>query len=127
MPPSSRLDASPLFSVAQLEQYYHMPLREVAALLGTYEGALIRACRRHGIAKWPYRQLSKINRQMRYMDDVLNKLDGTPGEKTTARRRLLGQRYATVHEKASARRIGIVLKFPSDSSKLKISFLLNHD
>ncbi|KAG9402260.1 hypothetical protein AC1031_006885 [Aphanomyces cochlioides] len=108
-------------TLEQLESHYHMPLKEAAAKLGTYEGALIRACRRHAIYKWPYRQLSKINRQMRFMDDVLNKLDGDVGVKTTEQRQRLDQQYAIVHEMTARRPPATDLKVP----KLKISFLLN--
>ncbi|ETW02575.1 hypothetical protein H310_06054 [Aphanomyces invadans] len=112
------------FTVQQLEEYFHMPLKKAAMLLGTYEGALIRACRRHDIAKWPYRQLAKIDRQMRYMDEVMTKLhecnEPTALDKTTARRRQLQRRYAVIKENTCASR-----RSTNADPKLLLSFILN--
>jgi hypothetical protein len=60
--------------VHDLEPYFHLPIRKAAKELGSYEGALIRHCRRLGIQQWPYRTLSKINRKIKLFNNVKAKM-----------------------------------------------------
>ncbi|ETV83291.1 hypothetical protein H257_04048 [Aphanomyces astaci] len=110
------------FTAQELGEYYHMPLKKAAKELQTYEAALIRACRRHDIPKWPYRQLAKIDRQMRFMDVVLTKLGATDdagaSDKTTACRQKLERSYASVKANTRQRKDTI-------EHKLRLSYILN--
>ncbi|DAZ98140.1 TPA: hypothetical protein N0F65_003126 [Lagenidium giganteum] len=52
------------FTVAELQEYYHLPLKTAATRLGICEAALKRICRRNRIRKWPYRKLASVLRRM---------------------------------------------------------------
>uniref|UniRef100_K3WKF4 RWP-RK domain-containing protein n=1 Tax=Globisporangium ultimum (strain ATCC 200006 / CBS 805.95 / DAOM BR144) TaxID=431595 RepID=K3WKF4_GLOUD len=62
------------FELAELQQYYHLPLREAARRLGSCEAVIKRVCRRKQIQRWPYRQVSskliKIQHLCKYMAHV---------------------------------------------------------
>lgn len=62
------------FELAELQQYYHLPLREAAKRLGSCEAVIKRVCRRKNIQRWPYRQVSskliKIQHLCKYMAHV---------------------------------------------------------
>lgn len=62
------------FEIAELQQYYHLPLREAAKRLGSCEAVIKRVCRRRQIQRWPYRQVSskliKIQHLCKYMVHV---------------------------------------------------------
>lgn len=62
------------FDLAELQQYYHLPLREAARRLGSCEAVIKRVCRRKQIQRWPYRQVSskliKIQHLCKYMAHV---------------------------------------------------------
>lgn len=48
----------------ELQAKFGMGLKEAAAALGICATTLKRACRRHGIRRWPRRQIAKINRAL---------------------------------------------------------------
>ncbi|OQR87339.1 hypothetical protein ACHHYP_09108 [Achlya hypogyna] len=79
-----------------LRELYHLPLKEAAARLGSYEGALIRLCRSRGIPKWPYRQLAKIQRKLNFLDGILDKMDAGPNHLVRVRRAHLLQQYDAI-------------------------------
>lgn len=62
------------FELAELQKYYHLPLREAARRLGSCEAVVKRVCRRKQIQRWPYRQVSskliKIQHLCKYMAHV---------------------------------------------------------
>lgn len=62
------------FELRELQQYYHLPLREAAKRLGSCEAVIKRVCRRKNIQRWPYRQVSskliKIQHLCKYMAHV---------------------------------------------------------
>ncbi|RLN37214.1 hypothetical protein BBJ28_00020565 [Nothophytophthora sp. Chile5] len=62
------------FELAELQQYYHLPLREAARRLGSCEAVVKRVCRRKQIQRWPYRQVSskliKIQHLCKFMAHV---------------------------------------------------------
>ncbi|CAI5743419.1 unnamed protein product [Hyaloperonospora brassicae] len=62
------------FELAELQKYYHLPLREAARRLGSCEAVVKRVCRRKHIQRWPYRQVSskliKIQHLCKYMAHV---------------------------------------------------------
>ncbi|OQR94643.1 hypothetical protein THRCLA_22221 [Thraustotheca clavata] len=80
----------------QLRELYHLPLKEAAEQLGSYEGALIRLCRQRNIPKWPYRQLAKIQRKINFLDGVLSKMDGGSHDHIQIRRANLLHQYNTI-------------------------------
>ncbi|KAK9835194.1 hypothetical protein WJX81_005064 [Elliptochloris bilobata] len=49
-------------SLAELQAHFNLGLREAANRLGICPTTLKRACRRHGIQRWPRRQLAKLSR-----------------------------------------------------------------
>ncbi|TDH65676.1 hypothetical protein CCR75_000681 [Bremia lactucae] len=62
------------FELCELQQYYHLPLREAARRLGSCEAVIKRVCRKKQIQRWPYRQVSskliKIQHLCKYMAHV---------------------------------------------------------
>ncbi|KAL4420427.1 hypothetical protein ABPG75_010083 [Micractinium tetrahymenae] len=51
-------------TLADLQSHFGVGLKEAAARLGICPTTLKRACRRHGIQRWPRRQLQKVNRAL---------------------------------------------------------------
>jgi hypothetical protein len=51
-------------TLADLQSQFGVGLKEAAARLGICPTTLKRACRRHGIQRWPRRQLQKVNRAL---------------------------------------------------------------
>ncbi|KDO16439.1 hypothetical protein SPRG_18035, partial [Saprolegnia parasitica CBS 223.65] len=80
----------------ELRKYFHYPLKEAAARLHSYEGAVIRLCRQRGFPKWPYRQLAKLSRKMRFLDNVIAKMEDGPTVQVAARRAQLKAQYNAI-------------------------------
>ncbi|PSC71723.1 exportin-1-like isoform X2 [Micractinium conductrix] len=51
-------------TMADLQSQFGVGLKEAASRLGICPTTLKRACRRHGIQRWPRRQLQKVNRAL---------------------------------------------------------------
>ena len=50
-------------SLADIVQYFHLPLEEAAKQLRVCVATLKRSCRDHGIRSWPFRKLRAIKRR----------------------------------------------------------------
>lgn len=42
-----------------LEDHYHLPMAEVAKKMGVCLTYFKKVCRRHGVKRWPFRQVTK--------------------------------------------------------------------
>ena len=65
-----------------LESHYHLPMAEVARKFEVCLTYFKKVCRRHGVKRWPYRQLKSIE----------NRQDSTYDEQNVRRTRPEGQR-----------------------------------
>ncbi|KAK9809776.1 hypothetical protein WJX73_005055 [Symbiochloris irregularis] len=66
--------------LADLQSQFGVGLKEAANRLGICPTTLKRACRRHGIQRWPRRQLLKLSRAIDQIKASTNPEDGEEGE-----------------------------------------------
>lgn len=60
----SRFIACQILAFSPAQSCYHLGLRDAANKLGVCSTTLKRHCRKHGICKWPNRELKKYNKAM---------------------------------------------------------------
>jgi hypothetical protein len=67
-------------SLAQIQAQFSNPLRRAAAALKVCPTTLKAACRRHGIQKWPYRTLAKLQNNADRLRGAIENVGGTAME-----------------------------------------------
>ncbi|KAI9914975.1 hypothetical protein PsorP6_006979 [Peronosclerospora sorghi] len=70
VPPSSTI------TLDMLRPYFEVPLAKVAASLGICVTLLKKICRRHGIARWPHRQITGLRKSVASMEHAIRYFDG---------------------------------------------------
>ncbi|CAM9623360.1 unnamed protein product, partial [Choristocarpus tenellus] len=74
-PPSRGLRRETLDDIARripldvMRPYFNYPLRQAANAMNISVTTLKRLCRRHGVKRWPHRQISGINRAIRHLEN----------------------------------------------------------
>ena len=59
---------SKTIKIEDLRRFFHLPINEVAAQLGTCATALKKICRRNKINKWPFRQIRSITKSIQSLE-----------------------------------------------------------
>lgn len=62
--PKRHATAAKFLHMNELQVVFHLPMAEAAIKLGVCSTVLKKICRRYGIARWPYRQIRKIDKAM---------------------------------------------------------------
>ncbi|OWZ21575.1 RWP-RK domain-containing hypothetical protein [Phytophthora megakarya] len=63
-----------------LRPHFEEPLAKVAAHFGICVTLLKKICRRHGIARWPHRQITGLRKSIASMEHAIEYFDGTRRE-----------------------------------------------
>lgn len=58
-----------------LSAHFHLPITDVAKELGVCATMLKKVCRKHGIPRWPYRQLKSLNRMIHTLEACSNDIE----------------------------------------------------
>jgi len=56
---------------ASIAELFHLPIVEVAGILGVCTTVLKKVCRRNGIRRWPQRKLQSLNKRIDMLEDSL--------------------------------------------------------
>jgi len=56
---------------ASIAEHFHLPIVEVAGILGVCTTVLKKVCRRNGIRRWPQRKLQSLNKRIDMLEDNL--------------------------------------------------------
>ncbi|KAG3107522.1 hypothetical protein PI124_g12657 [Phytophthora idaei] len=82
MTPSSKsgsrpnMTASSSITLDMLRPHFEEPLAKVAASFGICVTLLKKICRRHGIARWPHRQITGLRKSIASMEHAIGYFDG---------------------------------------------------
>lgn len=57
-----------VITIDELRKYFHLPIAEVAKLLGTCTTALKKTCRKLNIEKWPHRQILSLTKSIQSLE-----------------------------------------------------------
>ncbi|KAF4321379.1 hypothetical protein BBO99_00004945 [Phytophthora kernoviae] len=77
-PTSSRpnMTASSSITLDMLRPHFEEPLAKVAATFGVCVTLLKKICRRHGISRWPHRQITGLRKSISSMEHAIGYFDG---------------------------------------------------
>ncbi|CAM9617884.1 unnamed protein product, partial [Chrysoparadoxa australica] len=62
--------------LVDLERHFDYPIEEVSKKMGVSTTIIKRLCRKHGIKRWPYRQIRSINRSMQHVELLIANAQG---------------------------------------------------
>lgn len=66
----TRVSSSSQIDYPLLQQYFHLPISEVAKELGVCATVLKKLCRKHGIPRWPYRKIKSLNKLITSLEET---------------------------------------------------------
>ncbi|CAI5727382.1 unnamed protein product [Peronospora destructor] len=100
------MTASSSITLDMLRPHFEEPLARVAARFGICVTLLKKICRRHGIARWPHRQITGLRKSIASMEHAIGYFDG-------ARRESYAEQLVKQKNKLAA-----LLKDPTTSNPL---------
>lgn len=59
-------------TLRDLERYFEYPIEEVSRMMGVSTTIIKRLCRKYGIKRWPYRQVSRVTRPLQNLECALS-------------------------------------------------------
>ncbi|ETI57471.1 hypothetical protein F442_00219 [Phytophthora nicotianae P10297] len=74
--PRPNMTASSSITLGMLRPHFEEPLAKVAAHFGICVTLLKKICRRHGIARWPHRQITGLRKSIASMEHAIGYFDG---------------------------------------------------
>lgn len=78
------MTASSTITLAMLRPHFEEPLAQVAQSFGICVTLLKKICRRHGIARWPHRQISGLRKSIASMEHAIGYFEGERRESYAA-------------------------------------------
>lgn len=78
------MTASSTITLAMLRPHFEEPLAQVAQRFGICVTLLKKICRRHGIARWPHRQISGLRKSIASMEHAIGYFEGARRESYAA-------------------------------------------
>eukprot|EP00903_Cladosiphon_okamuranus_P008628 g8274.t1 len=97
--------------VSVMRPYFNYPLRTAAEAMNISVTTLKRLCRRHGVKRWPHRQISGINRAMAHLEFQQDQAGRRNSDKTNARNNQVSEQ---MQELLRRRKVMIEHAFESD-------------
>ncbi|CBN78312.1 Putative NIN-like transcription factor [Ectocarpus siliculosus] len=97
--------------VTVMRPYFNYPLRTAAEAMNISVTTLKRLCRRHGVKRWPHRQISGINRAMAHLEFQQDQAGRRNSEKITTRNNQVSEQ---MQELLRRRKVMIEHAFESD-------------